>query len=823
MSETIAFDSGKAIDFLASLPGGVPCISAVHIDPSTHKKGLFETRTFPADSPGAASFAWVEGRQRRANLYYTLHPLMEPMNKKPGNKDIKEVVAFHVDVDPREGEDLSDEQVRILKKLQEFKPRPHVVIKSGGGYQALWFLKTPIPINGDNDAAEDAKLYNIALERALGGDHCHDISHILRVPFTVNVAHDLKKRRGRPDFSETGIEWDERKTLAPYEVSAFQKAKLVDAKEDKAMANLKTAFSGLTEAPLVKKAGKQEVNPDKVNVEQWNNINALSERNLEPMALITLQYCGEGEDALTKKFEDRGWEMKNGKPFGGDRSDRSHFLIHALVRAGLSNEEIAGVVKNHHYMPAFAHIHDQTDDKKKWRALTRSLEKARDTVTLDKYIEVTGFKAPGGMNNKTGKPEKNIENTLDALEVLGFYTQKNTFNNKTYVFGDLLGELNGSELNKRSMLSSCDFINKKLGFFPNDGDISRAFETRAYDIMFNPVMDEIKSVVWDGTKRVEEVFIKYFGALDTPLHRGYTRKFFAGLVRRAKEPGCKFDHMLVLDGLEGLGKSLFFQDLAVHSEWFSDQPILHKTDKEQMELLQGIWVFEVGELTGLNRADSEGLKAFVTRREDKGRMAYERFVESYKRTCVLAGTSNIRDYMRDDIGIRRFWPISVLLKYFEMRDEFIINRRQIMAEAAILELTEKLWLDTPELQEAHLIACGARRAPDPIEERLSQVLTALHPVRKEKICRVWPVAPGEWRIVNTDLYDFLELPIGQASTVMHRRISGIMTQLGWKMMSTRLKGATVKAYTKPHEQGELIEASTSTNDGPQPGDEVIPF
>jgi hypothetical protein len=49
-------------------------------------------------------------------------------------------------------------------------PKPTKIIDSGGGFQAFWKLKEPVPINGEKALAKDAKLYNKGIEALLGGD-----------------------------------------------------------------------------------------------------------------------------------------------------------------------------------------------------------------------------------------------------------------------------------------------------------------------------------------------------------------------------------------------------------------------------------------------------------------------------------------------------------------------------------------------------------------------------------------------------------------------------------------------------------------------------
>ncbi len=75
------------------------------------------------------------------------------------------------------------------------------------------------------------------------------------------------------------------------------------------------------------------------------------------------------------------------------------------------------------------------------------------------------------------------------------------------------------------------------------------------DISRHPVREYLRSLVWDGEKRAETLFIDYLGAEDSRYTRNVTRKALIGAVARILSPGCKHDHMLVLVGPQGCRKS----------------------------------------------------------------------------------------------------------------------------------------------------------------------------------------------------------------------------------------------------------------------------
>jgi len=108
-----------------------------------------------------------------------------------------------------------------------------------------------------------------------------------------------------------------------------------------------------------------------------------------------------------------------------------------------------------------------------------------------------------------------------------------------------------------------------------------------------------------------------------------------------------------------MGKSTLFAILG--KEWFSDSlSISDMKDKTAPEKLQGYWILELSELTGMKKVDVEVVKSFITRTDDKYRHTYGTTVESHPRSCVIVGTTNSDGgFLRDITGNRRFWPVNV--------------------------------------------------------------------------------------------------------------------------------------------------------------------
>jgi len=173
---------------------------------------------------------------------------------------------------------------------------------------------------------------------------------------------------------------------------------------------------------------------------------------------------------------------------------------------------------------------------------------------------------------------------------------------------------------------------------------------------YHPIREYLSGLEWDGEKRVDTLLIEYFGADDSIYTREAIRKMLVAAVARIFNPGVKYDLVLTLVGKQGNFKSTFLKKLG--KGWTSDS-FNTVSGKESFEQLQGAWLIEIAELSGLRKAEVETIKHFITKQEDTFRPAYGRVPETYLRQCVFFGTTNNTTFLRDQTGNRRFIPVDV--------------------------------------------------------------------------------------------------------------------------------------------------------------------
>jgi predicted P-loop ATPase len=212
----------------------------------------------------------------------------------------------------------------------------------------------------------------------------------------------------------------------------------------------------------------------------------------------------------------------------------------------------------------------------------------------------------------------------------------------------------------------------------SDRAAASAANAVAKENTFHPVREYLNGLRWDGVKRIEQFAETYLGAAPTEYHRSVSRCMFIAAVARIMVPGCKHDHMPILEGEQDKGKSTAISLL--FSPWFTDD-LADLGTKDAAMQVRGAWGVEVAELAAMTRSEIERVKAFITRRTDRFRPPYGRHIIEVPRQSVFVGSTNADTYLKDETGGRRFWPIrcgAINLKAIER------DKDQLWAEAVSL-------------------------------------------------------------------------------------------------------------------------------------------
>ena len=274
--------------------------------------------------------------------------------------------------------------------------------------------------------------------------------------------------------------------------------------------------------------------------------------------------------------------------------------------------------------------------------------------------EVSDWTSKLELHGRTGAVKSTIDNVWLILEndpnLKGRFAL-NEFSGRAEVFGDLPW----CPFTKRRPWSDNDsqglyWYFEKFYRVTGNVKIDGALSLHSDKHKFNEVKNYLLSLTWDNVPRLDKLLVDYLGAADSDYVRAVTRKAFVAAVARAMEPGCKYDTMLILSGQQGLGKSLLLDKMS--KGWFNDT-IRTFEGKEASELLQGVWLVEIGELDAFRRTDVARIKQFLSQRFDRFRASYGRHVQDLPRRCVFFGTTNAKEFLSDRTGNRRFWVVDV--------------------------------------------------------------------------------------------------------------------------------------------------------------------
>lgn len=376
--------------------------------------------------------------------------------------------------------------------------------------------------------------------------------------------------------------------------------------------------------------------------------------------------------------------------------------------------------------------------------------------------------------DEDNNPRPTCTNAAEAIRGLGITCTNDTFHDRLIVGGHFIQQWAG-DLTDAAVHMLRRHIKRHFRFDPGERNTRDAAVQLCLESPFNPVVDYLASLQWDGRSRIGRWVVDYLGCPDEPLGREFGRLMLVAAVRRARRPGTKFDQILVMEGREGTGKSTALRILAGDAN-FSDQRVLGVSEREQQEAIGGVWIHEIAELAGMRRAEVEAVKAFASKLEDRARPAYGRFRADKKRQCVFVATTNADAYLKSDTGDRRFWPLCTGRINL---DALARDRDQIWAEAAheerngeSLSLDWRLW---PEAARAQ----SERQETDPWLERVGTWIS-------------------EKQISDTSvsevLENFLHLQTREYGQTEQNRIARTLRHLGFTKYQKRMGETRVWRY-----------------------------
>ena len=184
---------------------------------------------------------------------------------------------------------------------------------------------------------------------------------------------------------------------------------------------------------------------------------------------------------------------------------------------------------------------------------------------------------------------------------------------------------------------------------------------------YHPIRDIIDAIQWDGEEHIGAFLHRWMKCEGNEYTREVGRLIFAGGINRLYHPGCKFEDMPVLIGVnQGEGKSTMVRWLAINDRYYRE--VTEIEGQRGMEAVEGAWICEVGELLALTKMrEKDAVKAYLSKQSDTYRKPYDRCVTERQRQCVFVGTTNRSEFLTDARN-RRFYPVTCHSSGYDLFD-----------------------------------------------------------------------------------------------------------------------------------------------------------
>lgn len=330
-------------------------------------------------------------------------------------------------------------------------------------------------------------------------------------------------------------------------------------------------------------------------------------------------------------------------------------------------------------------------------------------------------------------------------------------------------------------------------------NIRSAVHLVADDAKFHPVRAFLEGLKWDGTARIDHWMVDCLGCVDSEYVRRVARYSLLNMIARVFEPGCIMRAVPVLEGPQERGKSTALAILG--GEWFSDTPF-RVGEKDACQQIQGVWVYEIGEMQQFNRAEAAAVKQFVSSRSDNYRPPYARRNVHVARQTTFWGSINEQHYLRDWTGGTRFWPVRTCeadeIKPAQLEEW----REQLLAEAFLAyKAGERRHPTREESETLFAPEQDARMQEAPWE---AYIVEELGRRTQENIT------------VDEVLVEILKVERGRITPTQMAEVGRILTRAGWVQQRPRGPGGTRKrVYVRP--KGDVqAKADEGDDDGDVP-------
>jgi hypothetical protein len=291
---------------------------------------------------------------------------------------------------------------------------------------------------------------------------------------------------------------------------------------------------------------------------------------------------------------------------------------------------------------------------------------------------------------------------LGTLKQLGYSFRLNSCSDQVEVNGKPITD----GLNAKIQTQMAD-----KGFW-NATFLDRVILAEAYDNQYHPVKEYLTSLPGhDGGNYIKQLA----ECFDNPdgLFPNWIRKWMIGAIARVVE-GSQ-NPMLILDGPQNIGKSLFAKWLCSGIPQYFCEGNIDTNDKDSYIRLASKWIWEVGEVGAtLRKSDREALKNFLTLGVVTVRKSYGRHDLIKPTLASFIGTVNNEGGLLDDpTGSRRF--LICHLNSIDWQTYIDMDINKLWSEAYSAYLTGESWALTIDERNLSEKNNEEYQVEDPIE------------------------------------------------------------------------------------------------------------
>ena len=278
---------------------------------------------------------------------------------------------------------------------------------------------------------------------------------------------------------------------------------------------------------------------------------------------------------------------------------------------------------------------------------------------------------------------------------------------------------------------------------------------------------------------------EFLGGDPAPFDNSIVQRWLVHAVRRAYEPGSPFGILLVLVGKQEAGKSRFFEELACR-DWFNDGFKLTGNEADDVQKLTQSWIAEWGELDGgLKKSNEADIKAFVSRKVDRTRVAYGSGTYMRKRGFVMCGTTNKESgFFSDETGNRRFALYNVGDN--DIDGEKVAKWRDRIWASAVCAYRNGMSIHLSETER------GIQKERNRLMFREDPWITRIDTYLSHR--------PSLDFVTTADLLhgeECIGAPVSRSTSFDQNRVKVALTALGWKEGRKVISGKKVRGFWRP--------------------------